>query len=117
MARMQGAGVDEVARWLVGSVELPQYEQAFRDNQVDGPMLQDLVANKLLGELVESRLHQSRLRSQLAERVDEHATMLRRVRTKCVHRRQFGRALDNLTQGASTVLTLVLRSGGRVRWP
>ena len=63
---MQDAGVDDVARWLVERAELPQYEPAFRDNKVDGPMLQDLVANAMLGELVESRLHQSRLRSQLA---------------------------------------------------
>ena len=64
---MQDAGVDEVARWLVESVELPQYEQAFRDNKVDGDMLLELVARDLLGELVDSRLHQCRLSSQLAK--------------------------------------------------
>ena len=40
--QMQDAGVDEVARWLVDSARLPQYEQAFRDNDVDGPMLLDI---------------------------------------------------------------------------
>ena len=64
---MQDAGVDEVARWLVDSVHLPQYEQAFRDNEVDGPMLLDIVANAMLGELIENRLHQCRLRSQVAK--------------------------------------------------
>ena len=59
--------MDDVARWLVESARLPQYEQAFCDNDVDGDMLLDLVARDLLGELVESRLHQSRLRSQLAK--------------------------------------------------
>ena len=49
---MQDAGVDEVARWLVDSVHLPQYEQAFRDNEVDGDMLLDIVSNAMLGELV-----------------------------------------------------------------
>ena len=49
---MEGLGVDEVARWLVDSVHLPQYEQAFRDNEVDGDMLLDIVSNAMLGELV-----------------------------------------------------------------
>ena len=49
---MEDAGVDEVARWLVDSVHLPQYEQAFRDNVVDGDMLLDIVSNAMLGELV-----------------------------------------------------------------
>ena len=57
---MEDAGVDEVARWLVDSAHLPQYEQAFRDNEVDGDMLLELVARDVLGELVESRLHQCR---------------------------------------------------------
>ena len=37
--QMQDAGVDEVARWLVESARLPQYEQAFRDNDVDAQPL------------------------------------------------------------------------------
>ena len=52
--QMQDAGVDEVARWLVDSARLPQYEQAFRDNDVYGPMLQDIVENAMLGELIEN---------------------------------------------------------------
>ena len=63
---MQDAGVDDVARWLVERAELPQYEPAFRENKVDGPMLLDLVARDLLGHLAENPLHQSRIRSQLA---------------------------------------------------
>ena len=58
--------MDEVARWLVDSARLPQYEQAFRDNDVDGPMLLDIVANAMLAHLVENPLHQCRVRSQLA---------------------------------------------------
>ena len=54
---MQDASVDDVVRWLVESVELPQYKQAFRDSKVDGDMLLDLVARDLLGHLVEDPLH------------------------------------------------------------
>ena len=43
---MEDAGVDDVARWLVERAELPQYEPAFCENKVDGPMLQDLVDNQ-----------------------------------------------------------------------
>ena len=64
--RMQDAGVDDVARWLVERAELPQYEPAFRENKVDGPMLLDIVARDMLPHLVENPLHQCRLRSQLA---------------------------------------------------
>ena len=32
---MQNGGVDEVARWLVESVELPQYEQAYWQLQLE----------------------------------------------------------------------------------
>ena len=63
---MQDAGVDDVARWLVERAELPQYEPAFRENKVDGPMLLDIVARDMLPHLVENPLHQCRLRSQLA---------------------------------------------------
>ena len=42
-----------------------EYEQ-FRDNEVDGRMLLDLVSNAVLAHLVENPLHQSRLCSQLA---------------------------------------------------
>ena len=63
---MEGLGVDEVARWLVDSVHLPQYEQAFRDDEVDGDVLLDLVANQLLGHLVGSPVHQSRIRAAAA---------------------------------------------------
>ena len=69
LEEMEEMGVDEVARWLVESVRLPQYEQAFRENQVHGDMLLDLVANQLLGHLVENPLHQSRIRSALARSV------------------------------------------------
>ena len=59
--------MDEVARWLVESAHLPQYEQAFRDHEVDGDVLLDLVANRLLGHLVENPLHQSRIRAAVAK--------------------------------------------------
>ena len=58
--------MDEVVRWLVDSVHLPQYEQAFRDDEVDGDVLLDLVANQLLGHLVGSPVHQSRIRAAAA---------------------------------------------------
>ena len=63
LSRMQDASVDDVVRWLVERVELPQYEQAFRDNKVDGPMLIDVVANARLEHLVEHPLQQIQIRS------------------------------------------------------
>ena len=59
--------MDEVAGWLVQSVRLPQYEQAFRENEVDGDMLLHMVERDMLSDLVESRLHQCRLCSQLTK--------------------------------------------------
>ena len=59
--------MEEVARWLVDTVHLPQYEQAFRENEVDGDMLLDLVSQGILVHLVESPLHQSRIRAALAK--------------------------------------------------
>ena len=97
---MGNAGVDEVACWLVDSAHLPQYEQTFRDNEVDGDMLLDLVARDLLGELVESRVHQSRLRSQLA---------------KCVRLASAGGAVDAFTTdpGASVAAASARRASRR----
>jgi len=62
---MEGLGVEEVARWLVDTLKLPQYEQAFRENCVDGYMLLDLVSRDILVHLVENPLHQSRIRAAL----------------------------------------------------
>ena len=59
--------MDEVARWLVDSAHLPQYEQAFRDHEVDGDVLLDLVARDVLGQLVESQISQSRIRGAVAK--------------------------------------------------
>ena len=65
---METLSVEEAVRWLVDTVQLPQYEQAFRENHVDGDMLLDqLVSQGILGDLVESRLHQSRIRAALAK--------------------------------------------------
>ena len=67
LLHMEDAGVDDVARWLVESVELPQYEQAFRENKVDGDVLLDLVARDLLGHLADNPLHQSRIRAAVTK--------------------------------------------------
>ena len=45
---MEALGVEEVVEWVTHSAILPQYTEQFRDNNVNGDMLLDLIANGVL---------------------------------------------------------------------
>ena len=52
---MEDLGVDDIAHWLVHTVKLPEYEQVFRKNEVDGDTLLRIVSSNVLVHLVGTR--------------------------------------------------------------
>jgi hypothetical protein len=57
----------DIAAWLRG-LGLPQYEQAFRDNDIDVELLSDLTVDDLIGLGVSSIGHRRRLLAAIAGR-------------------------------------------------
>ena len=74
---MEELDVEALAAWLTKTVRLPQLVQSFCDNEVDGATLLDLIENGSLGALVESIIHQSRVRGA-AKRFEKAARRSRR---------------------------------------
>jgi hypothetical protein len=70
-------GVD-VAAWL-SRLGLEQYEQAFRENDVDAGVLPGLTAEDLIGLGVVSIGHRRKLLEAIAAIRDEHSTSLRKA--------------------------------------